>query len=187
MALKPNTKIVRCCHCRGMMRVSARAMSVFCPHCQKRAPLESFRITGAHPGRTLSTCGDIHVEETASLNLDIIGTNVYINGRVRGAVTAAETLDIGPAGHVIGDVKAGRVVVQTGGVLEGRCEMTAPTRLRASATEPDHDAGGSPTTDGGGSRTSGSADASGLMPADSAFELRPSVQPRPLRLPGVSS
>ncbi len=187
MALKPNTKIVRCCHCRGMMRVSARAMSVFCPHCQKRAPLESFRITGAHPGRTLSTCGDIHVEETASLNLDIVGTNVYINGRVRGAVTAAETLDIGPAGHVIGDVKAGRVVVQAGGVLEGRCEMTALARPRPAAPEPDRDAGGSPAADGAESRTTGSAAASGLIPEGSGLELTPSIQPRPLRLPSVSS
>ena len=128
MGLKPNTRIVRCCHCRGMMRVSSRAMSVFCPHCQKRAPLESFRITGSHPGKVLATCGDIHVELGATLNLDIYGANVLVNGRVRGGVTAGACLEVGPTGQVFGSVKARRVIVQPGGVLEGYCELTPPPR-----------------------------------------------------------
>ncbi len=140
MAAKPNTKIVRCCHCGGMMRVAARAMSVFCPHCQKRAPLESFRITGSHPGRTLATCGDIHIEKTAILNLEILGTNVFVNGRVRGGVTAGSCLEIGPNGSVIGEVKAARIIVQDGGFLEGRCEMTLTGRLQQpSAEDEDHE------------------------------------------------
>lgn len=114
------------------MRVSTRAMSVFCPHCQKRAPLESFRITGSHPGRTLATCGDIHVEPTANLNLAIFGTNVFINGRVRGDVTAGECIEVGPTGRVTGNVKAAEIIVRDGGVLEGRLEMTHPRRLASS-------------------------------------------------------
>lgn len=110
------------------MRVAARAMSVFCPHCQKRAPLESFRITGSHPGRTLATCGDIYIEKTAILNLEICGSNVFVNGRVRGGVTAGTCLEIGPTGSVIGEIKAARIIVQDGGFLEGRCEMRLARR-----------------------------------------------------------
>lgn len=129
------------------MRVSSRAMSVFCPHCQKRAPLESFRITGSHPGKALATCGDIHVEQTAILNLDICGTNVFVHGRVRGGVSAGSYLEIGPTGRVVGDVKARRIMVRQGGVLEGRCEMTPPPRTSTSGGESSDDstpqAGGS--------------------------------------------
>ncbi len=116
------------------MRVSSRAMSVFCPHCQKRAPLESFRITGSHPGKVLATCGDIHVEQGATLNLDIYGANVLVNGRVRGGVTAGACLEVGPTGEVFGSVRARRVIVRPGGILEGYCELTPPPRPAPSPT-----------------------------------------------------
>ena len=64
------------------MRVAAKALSVFCPHCQKRATLESLRIVGTHPGRTLSTCGDILVEAASQLNVEIVANNVTIKGGV---------------------------------------------------------------------------------------------------------
>jgi len=107
-----------------MMRVSAKAMSVFCPHCQKRAPLESLRITGSHPGRILATCGDIHIEPSARLNLDIYATHVFVNGRVRGGVSAGASVEVGPSGFVEGDIRAPKIIVRDGGVIQGRCEMT---------------------------------------------------------------
>jgi cytoskeletal protein CcmA (bactofilin family) len=106
-----------------MMRVSAKAMSVFCPHCQRRAPLETLRITGSHPGKTLATCGDIYIEASAKLNLEITGTRVFVQGRVRGGITAAELIEIGPSGRVEGAVRAPKILVQEGGIIEGRCEI----------------------------------------------------------------
>ena len=123
MSEGPSGKIVRCCHCRGMMRVSARALSVFCPHCQKRATLEDLRVAGTHPGRFLATCGDILVERTSILNLEIVAKNVVIQGRVRGAVSGQESVEIGPTGRVIGDVRAPKIVVLDGGVIQGQCEV----------------------------------------------------------------
>jgi cytoskeletal protein CcmA (bactofilin family) len=106
-----------------MMRVSARAMSVFCPHCQKRATLEDLRVAGTHPGKFLATCGDILVEHTSILNLEIVAKNVVIQGRVCGAVTAQESVVVGPTARVIGDVRAPKIVVQDGGVIQGQCEV----------------------------------------------------------------
>lgn len=120
------TKIMRCCHCRGMMRVASRALSVFCPHCQKRVTLESLRIVGSHPGKSLATCGDILVEPASQLNLELTGNNILIRGRVRGSVTANGLLEVAPTGRVIGDVRAAKIVVRDGGVIQGRCEMTVP-------------------------------------------------------------
>ena len=123
-----------------MMKVSAHAFSVFCPHCQKRAPLENLRIVGAHPGRMLATCGDIHIERAARLNLAITANNVVVHGRVCGPVVANEVVEIGPTGQVVGDITAAKIVIHDGGMVEGRCEMTKrllpPARAQALAAAP---------------------------------------------------
>lgn len=124
-----------------MMKVPARAFSVFCPHCQKRAPLESLRIIGAHPGKSLATCGDIFIETTARLNLSVTANNVVIHGRVHGPVLANEIVEVGPTGHVIGDIKAAKIIIHDGAVMAGRCEMTRlakPEPSQAPETPPDH-------------------------------------------------
>lgn len=107
-----------------MLRVSRRVLSVFCPHCQKRLSLEDLTIVGSHPGRTLMTCGDVTVASSASLQLDVFGYRVVVLGRVKGNVTGEVSVEVGPGGRVVGDVRAPRVVVHEGGTLEGRCEMT---------------------------------------------------------------
>ena len=143
MSEGPPSKIVRCCHCRGMMRVSARAMSVFCPHCQKRATLEDLRVAGTHPGKFLATCGDILVEHTSILNLEIVAKNVVIQGRVCGAVTAQESVVVGPTARVIGDVRAPKIVVQDGGVIQGQCEVLS--RSTATSSPPAASAAAEPS------------------------------------------
>ena len=120
-----------------MMRVAARALSVFCPHCQKRVTLESLRIVGAHPGKTLATCGDILIESTSQLNIEISANNVIVRGRVRGSVSANDAIEVASTGHVIGDVKAAKIVVQEGGVIQGKCQITplAPVKQTEDSAE----------------------------------------------------
>ncbi|MBK8269336.1 MAG: polymer-forming cytoskeletal protein [Planctomycetes bacterium] len=129
------TKIVRCCHCRGMMRVAAKALSVFCPHCQKRATLESLRIVGAHPGRSLATCGDILVEAPSQLNVEIVANNVTIRGKVNGSVSANECLEVDSTGRIYGDVRASKLIVRDGGVIQGRIEMLPSLTARAASAK----------------------------------------------------
>lgn len=119
-------RIVRCVNCRGMMRVPVRALSVFCPHCQKRVELQSLRITGSHPGRRLATCGDIVIESTGWLSAEIVATNVMILGRVRGPVVASQSVEVGPKAQVIGDILAPKIVVREGAIIQGNCRMTRP-------------------------------------------------------------
>jgi len=124
MSAAQETRIVRCWHCRGMMRVAARALSVFCPHCQKRANLEDLIVTGSHPGKALMTCGDIRIEHSARLHVDVYAHRVIVLGKLWGPVIADDFVIVGSTGHVIGDIKAPRIVVQEGGRIDGRCEMT---------------------------------------------------------------
>lgn len=107
-----------------MMKVAARALSVFCPHCQKRASLEDLVIVGSHPGKSLMTCGDIRIERSARLQVDVYGNRVEIHGKLRGPVIANESVTVGATGHVVGDIRAPRITVMEGGLIEGRCEMT---------------------------------------------------------------
>lgn len=177
MSEAPTTKIVRCCHCRGMMRVSARALSVFCPHCQKRATLEDLRVAGTHPGRFLATCGDILVERTSILNLEIVARNVVVHGRVCGPVTGQESVVVGPTGRVIGDVRAPKIMVQDGGVIQGQCEVLSRNPVgspKASAAEPSTQATAPATTPASAPPTNTQAPLrSSLTPRKPPAQIRP--------------
>lgn len=161
------------------MKVPGRALSVFCPHCQKRAELESLRIVGSHPGKMLSTCGDIRVEATATLNLPLFANNVVILGCVRGHVVANETVVLGSTARVSGDIKAAKVIVHDGAVIEGRCVMTAPRRDAANVTG-DSSRDPDPETADGTPQIQETAS----IPE---MEALPSARPRPLRPPGTDS
>src|SRR5882672_9092705 len=115
-----DTRIVRCWYCKGPMRVAGQALSVFCPHCQKRANLEDLVITGSHPGKALMTCGNIRIESSARLHVEIYANRVLVLGKLRGPIHALESVEIGSTGQVVGDIKAPRIVVQPGGQVEGR-------------------------------------------------------------------
>jgi cytoskeletal protein CcmA (bactofilin family) len=132
-SMKGQTKIIRCCHCEGMMRVPARALSTACPHCHTRVNLESLTIVGSHPGRRLATCGDIDVEATARLNIDLVGERIRINGRVRGLVRSRQPVEVGPRGVVQGDIHAPGLIVAEGGIIEGRFHRTASAAATSSS------------------------------------------------------
>lgn len=169
------TKIVRCCHCRGMMKVTARALSVFCPHCQTRVTLEDLRIIGSHPGKRLATAGDILVEASARLNLELIGSRVLIRGRVKGLVQASEYVEIASTGQVVGDIRAPKLVVREGGVVQGRFEHLATTQHPALNKHPEAPAAGVDEADGAHTEKN--------APAPDDVPPPPRLQPRPLRLP----
>jgi len=167
------------------MRVAAKALSVFCPHCQKRATLESLRIVGAHPGRSLATCGDILVEAASQLNVEIIANNVTIRGRVNGSVSANECLEVESTGRIYGDVRAAKLVVRDGGVIQGRIEMLPSLAARqqavrqgAAAAERSEESHDSPH----GHALPAAAGAPGGGPARPSSLPRAPQQIRPIRL-----
>ncbi len=154
------------------MRIPSKALSIFCPHCQKRVELESLRITGSHPGKKLATCGDIVVETTGWLNAEVIAENVLILGRVRGPVSATKSVEVGPKGHVIGDIRAPKIVVQEGAVIQGRCQVIRPPV--APKTPP--------------SDVIENIDEEAKTTGESSCEsLAPKIHPMPLRPPSRSS
>ncbi len=166
------TRIVRCCFCQGMMRVSARALSVSCPHCHKQISLEDLRIIGSHPGKTLATCGDVVVEQTARLNVALTARRVLVHGRVNGPVRGGEVVEIGPTGYVCGDIEAPKIVVRDGALIEGVCRMTG-SRPTSSEDESEDAVDSAVATEG-------------VDPvAESSESAVEDTGPRPLRRPGA--
>lgn len=102
-------------------------MSVFCKKCQQRLVLEDLRITGSHPGRELTTCGNVVIESSAKLHIQrVVGRNVLVRGRVVATIVASGVLEIARDGCVEGDVEAARVVIREGATVRGRCKIVAP-------------------------------------------------------------
>jgi cytoskeletal protein CcmA (bactofilin family) len=81
--------------------------------------------------------GRLVVAKSGSVDGSISAAHVAVAGRVRGNVHAAESLEIGQAGHVIGDASYKEIVVHAGGVIEGLLTpMAGATSLRSSPQSP---------------------------------------------------
>ena len=75
-------------------------------------------VKGTVRCRTELTVGD-----SARIEGEVQATIVIVAGRVSGNVHGSDRVEILPSGVVEGDVHAPRLVIQLGGVLEGRCHM----------------------------------------------------------------
>lgn len=83
---------------------------------------QSFRIDGKVTGRVRSD-GDLVIGERGEVEGDIRVGRLFVSGLVRGEVHVTKRLSIHARGRVEGEVHASALVVDEGGVLEGRCAM----------------------------------------------------------------
>ena len=61
--------------------------------------------------------------EKAILKGDVSARGIIVGGKIEGALTAKEILEIKPKGQVIGDITTPKLMVSEGGILEGRSSM----------------------------------------------------------------
>src|SRR3989304_5220708 len=123
-------KRVFCTHCAQVMEVAVRAMSVFCPHCNKRLILEDYKINSYYAVREFSTCGDVIVEKKGHVVAPIKAGNLTVKGKVQGHVTARGHVEIKKTGWLKGDLEAPCLVVENGAVLDGFVRI-GPTHVPA--------------------------------------------------------
>ncbi|MEE8169928.1 MAG: polymer-forming cytoskeletal protein [Phycisphaerae bacterium] len=117
------SRVIHCCHCRGALRVSARALSVPCPHCHRRVGIEDIVIAGSFTGRTMVTCGDVLIEVGGQIHIPISAQNVLVRGLVKGTILAMDSVTVTHTGRVFGDVETRRLHVEEGGRITGACRM----------------------------------------------------------------
>lgn len=82
----------------------------------------NLRINGKFEG-TLETKGNLTIGQTANVVADILGDHIVIGGRVRGRVTAKDSLTLLPTAIVEGDIYPAKLNIAEGAILEGRCTM----------------------------------------------------------------
>ena len=112
-------KRVCCTHCDRETEVAPRAMSVFCPHCNRRLVLEDIRVRKYYAVREIATCGDVVVEKRGHVVASIKAGNLIVNGKVQGNVRAAGSVSLRPTATLLGDIHAPRLLVQNGATLAG--------------------------------------------------------------------
>lgn len=59
----------------------------------------------------------------------LVADVVVIAGRVEGNIEAREKIEIAASGHVLGDIRAPIIAMETGAVHEGRLQMPETSRL----------------------------------------------------------
>jgi len=83
---------------------------------------ETMRIDGKFRGKISSTSVLI-VGETADIEGDLVVSNVSINGKVKGSITADKKIEIHSKGKVYCDISTPNLVIEDGAFFEGNCNM----------------------------------------------------------------
>jgi len=82
----------------------------------------NFRVVGRFKG-TVKVNGELTIEPGALIEGEISAESVMVAGDVRGQIVAAARVEFKDSGTLIGDVKAGSVVVSAGSKMRGKMEF----------------------------------------------------------------
>lgn len=103
---------------------------------------QSFRVDGKVVGKVVSE-GDLVVGESGEIDGEIRVGRLFVSGLVKGEIHATRRLSIHPRGRVEGVVHARALVIEEGGILEGRSSMKSESGEAAPAESPATGAPGS--------------------------------------------
>lgn len=106
---------------------------------------ENLHVDGNIKGR-IKLSGNLFVGVSGTVEADVQATNVVIQGKIIGNVTADQQLEIQPSGKLIGDCTAASIDIREGAIFDGRSSMKRPQT--------------------GASKTAGVAQAAGKQGAD---------------------
>ncbi len=98
-------------------------------------------VAGTHAEGQIETTSDIRIDGSIKGSLrckgrmiigpegkvdgDVTCTNAVIEGTFTGQLNVTEILDVRESARVLGDIKTGKLVVQTGAIFNGKCDMGA--------------------------------------------------------------
>jgi len=87
----------------------------------------TIRLDGRVKGKIFSNGGTLIVGEKAVIQADIRVDSIIVMGEVSGTIDAKERATVYPPGRVNGDIEAGVISIEPGGVFNGNCSMKAKT------------------------------------------------------------
>ncbi|KUK41484.1 MAG: Uncharacterized protein XD69_0474 [Clostridia bacterium 62_21] len=93
----------------------------------------SLRVDGDLEGE-IDMDGDVVIGEGGKVNATVKSKNLTVAGSLKGKAVVHNRLQISATGRVEGDVQAGRLAVEEGGILLGQCSA-CPGKEEASTAE----------------------------------------------------
>ena len=89
---------------------------------------ENLHVDGSIKG-SIKLNGNLFVGASGSVEADVQATNVVIQGKIVGNVSAEQQLEIQPSGRLIGDCTAASIDIREGAVFDGRSSMKRPAAV----------------------------------------------------------
>ena len=86
---------------------------------------EDLEVNGTVEGDVKLPDNTLTIGQTGQVKASVTAKSILIVGRVNGNVTATERIEIEASGVVDGDLRAPRLLVQEGAVMNGSVEMTS--------------------------------------------------------------
>lgn len=93
---------------------------------------ENLHVDGSIKGR-IKLSGNLFVGASGTVEADVEATNVVIQGKIVGNVSAEQQLEIRPSGKLIGDCTAASIDIREGAVFDGRSSMRRPSVAASEA------------------------------------------------------
>jgi cytoskeletal protein CcmA (bactofilin family) len=87
----------------------------------------TIRLDGRVKGKIFSSGGTLIVGEKAVIHADIRVDSIVVMGEVNGTIDAKNRVEVYPPGRVNGDIEAGVISIEPGGVFMGNCSMKTKT------------------------------------------------------------
>jgi cytoskeletal protein CcmA (bactofilin family) len=98
----------------------------------------TMRIDGTFKGKIRSK-NVLIIGETATIDGEIEVSNVSINGKVNGHITADKKIEIHSKGQVFCDIVTPKLVIEDGAFFQGNCNMNGTVTLIESGAPVDDD------------------------------------------------
>lgn len=87
----------------------------------------TIRLDGRVRGKISSDDGTLIIGEKAVIQADIRVNSIVVMGKVSGTIDAKERVEVYAPGQVHGDIDAGVISIEPGGVFHGNCSMKTKT------------------------------------------------------------
>lgn len=129
---------------------------------------EDLEIEGQVEGNVRLANNTLTIGANGRLTAQVVAKTIIVIGRVKGNLSATERIEIQATGIVEGDVKAPRLNVQEGAVLNGGIDMSSNAQASTSPT-----ATQSPALTSGAARDGDARKATVSAPAPAASHARP--------------
>ena len=114
---------VICFKCKREILTDEKAQAVTCKHCYNRNDLSNHKVNTLL-GKNLETYGTLHLKKRGKIEIsNILVGNAVVQGRIKGDVSAMDTVEILKKGEIYGKITCRKLIVKKGGTFRGMVEM----------------------------------------------------------------